>query len=304
MYEEAYGGTHGYHIEMDSYVISKLFWNPELDVLSVMKEYCDGYYKIASDAVCEFKRKMLDFYKKNFADKGLMIGPCEPWCDFLYPENYPLSVLTECVDILDKALLDIENSNCSASEKYVLTKRVKTVLLTPLRMISRNDEYYFGDKKSAYYKRFIDLMVELGHSIPWTPHKIMDKSVANFKILVDKKNETHLKAVEYFNEWIKNKSGTMLEVVDQYEVYPTYAEKVISIGENDFAKEFFKRTDFEKYNVFVRSCGSAVFIAGKDLKCACDILLSNLKDHPSMDVSRRFMSLESDFIDEIEYVKE
>ena len=130
----------------------------------------------------------------------------------------------------------------------------------------------------------------------------MEKSVPNYKILVNKNDPQHLEAVEYFNEWIKNKSGVFLSVVDQYEVYPTYAEKVISIGENDFAKEFFKRTDFSKYNVFVRSCGSAVFIAGKDLKAGCDILLSNLKDTPSMDVSRRFMSLESDFIDEIEYV--
>ena len=105
---------------------------------------------------------MLDFYKKNFADKGLFIGPCEPWCDFLYPENYPISLLTECVDILDSGIKKIENSLLTASEKYVLIKRVKTVLLTPLRMISRNDEYYFGDKKSDYYRRFISLMVELG----------------------------------------------------------------------------------------------------------------------------------------------
>jgi hypothetical protein len=302
MYEEAYGGTHGYHIEMDSYVISKLFWNPELDVYALMKEYIDGYYQIAGEEVYAFRCKMLDFYKKNFADKGLFIGPCEPWCDFLYPENYPISLLTECVDILDSGIKKIENSLLTASEKYVLIKRVKTVLLTPLRMISRNDEYYFGDKKSDYYRRFISLMVELGHSIPWTPHRIMEKSVPNYKILVNKNDPKHLEAVEYFNEWIKNKSGVFLSVVDQYEVYPTYAEKVISIGENDFAKEFFKRTDFSKYNVFVRSCGSAVFIAGKDLKAGCDILLSNLKDTPSMDVSRRFMSLESDFIDEIEYV--
>lgn len=303
MYEEAYGDTHGYHIEMDSYVISKLFWNPELDVYALMKEYIDGYYGLAANSVYSFRCKMLDFYRENFANKGRFIGPCEPWCDFLYPENYPIELLTGCVDILDEGIKNIENSNLSASEKYVLIKRVKTVLLTPLRMISRNDEYYFGDKKSEYYRRFIALMVELGHNIPWTPHRIMEKSVANYKILVDKTNEEFISAVEYFNEWIKNKSGVQLDVVDQYEVYPTYAEKVISIGKNDFAKEFFKRTDFDKYNVFVRSCGSAIFVAGKDLKAACDILLNNLKDTPSMDVSRRFMSLESDFIDEIEYVK-
>ncbi len=303
MYEEAYGGTQGYHIEMDSYVISKLFWNPDLDVYKLMREYMDGYYSIAAQEVYDFKCKMLDFYKVNFAEKGLMIGPCDPWCDFLFPENYPLEVLTNCVDILDKGLNKIENSDLSVSEKFVLDRRVKTVLLTPLRMICRNDEYYFGDKKSVYYKRFEALLIELGFTIPWTPHQIMDKSVPNYKILIDKNDEASIKAAEYLNEWIKNKSGAELQVVNQFEVYPTYAEKVISIGGNDFAKEFFKRTDFAKYNVFVRSCGSGIFLAGKDLISACDVLVNNLKDNPSMDVKNRFMSLKSEFIDVIEYVK-
>ncbi len=47
--------------------------------------------------------------------------------------------------ILDNGLKAIENSDLSLGEKYRQSKRVKRVLLSPLRMITKNSEYYFGD---------------------------------------------------------------------------------------------------------------------------------------------------------------
>lgn len=303
MYEEAFGSTQGYHIEMDSYVISKLFWNPERDIYDVMKEYIDNYYGIAADYVYEYRCKMLSFFK-DFVDKGLRIQPTHPWCDFLYPENYPLEVLTECVDILDKGLEVIEKSNISIGQKHRLSKRVKRVLLSPLRMITRNTEYYFGDKGSVYDKRFPALIDELGHIISRTPHRIIEGNVVNYKIMIDKTDAECQKYADYLNEWFKNKTGLTLEVIDQHDAYPTYAEKVICIGPNDFAKEFFQKTDFSIYNVFVKSRGAAIFLVGKNLKDSCDIMIDRFKEKTwCANVTGRYTSLKMEFTEIIEFLK-
>ena len=303
MYEEAFGTTQGYHIEMDSYVISKLFWNPERDIYEIMKEYIDNYYGVAAEYVYEYRCKMLSFFK-DFVDKGLRIQPTHPWCDFLYPENYPLEVLTECVDILDNGLKAIEQSNLSIGQKHRLTKRVKRVLLSPLRMISRNTEYYFGDKGSEYDKRFPALVDELGHIISRTPHQIIEGNVVNYKIMVDKNDAESLKYADYLNEWFKNKTGLIFEVIDHHDAYPTYAEKVICIGANDFAKEFFQKTDFSIYNVFVKSRGAGIFLAGKNIKDSCDIMIDRLKEKTwCANVTGRFTSLKMEFTEIIEFLK-
>lgn len=302
MYEEAFGSTQGYHIEMDSYVMSKLFWNPERDIYEIMKEYIDNYYGIAAPYVYEYRCKMLEFYK-DFVDKGLRVQPTQPWCDYLYPENYPLEVLTDCVDILDNGLEKIENSNLTLSEKYRLKKRVKRVLLSPLRMITRNSEYYFGDKKTEYDSRFETLVSELGHIISRKPHRIIEANVPNYKIMVDEEDSASIKCAEYLNDWFKNKTGVTLELIGHHDLYPTYAEKVICIGPNDFAKEFFQKTDFTKYNIFVKSCGAAIFIAGKSLKDACNIFIDTLKERTwCANVTGRFTSLKMEMLEMIEYL--
>ena len=303
MYEEAFGSTQGYHIEMDSYVISKLFWNPERDILDIMKEYIDNYYGIAADAVYKFRCKMLDFYK-DFVDKGLRIQPTHPWCDFLYPENYPLEVLTDCVDILDKGLEQIENSDLSASNKYRLKRRVQRVLLSPLRMINRNSEYYFGDKESEYDKRFRSLIFELGHILSRKPHWIIETNKPNYKLMVDFEDQDAVSACEYLNEWFKNKTGVELEIIGHHDAYPTYAEKVVCVGANDFAKEFFQKTDFSKYNMFVKSCGAAIFIAGKSIIEACNVFIDTLHEKTwCANVTERLTTLKMEILEKVEYLK-
>ncbi len=304
MYEEAYGSTQGYMIEMDSYVMSKLFWNPNLNARDLMKEYIENYYGIAWKSVYDFRCKMLDFFKNKIeTESDFRICPVDPWSKILQPETYPLEFLTDCVNILDTGLDIISNSKLTLSEKEILSNRIKNVLLSPLRMIVKNKEYYFGDKPCEYENRFYMLVVETGYQLAYSPLEIIKANQPNYKIMVDKTNQEDLEIAEYLNEWFKNKTGVELEFVNYSECYPTYAVKVISIGSHAFAQEFFKRTDFDKYKVFVKTCGWSVFIAGKDMISACDLFVSRIKDKTWCEGYRRLTSLELSITEIVEYKK-
>ncbi len=305
MYEEGCSCVQEYNIEMDSYILSKLFWNPNLNVYDLMKEYTDGYYGIAGKYVYEFCCKMLDFFKEKVAQKGgFSIIPVKVECEFMQPESYPLSLLTDCVDILQTGIGEVENSSLSLAEKLRYVKRLKKVLLSPLRMITRGKEYYFGDKVTEYEKTFYSIVEETGHLLQYTPVKIMEASISNYMILVDKEDSHAVECAEYLNDWFKNKTGVALEIVGCEEYYPTYGVKSISLGAQCFSKEFFKGLDFSKYNIFAKNRGWSVFLAGKDLKGACDVFVNNIKERTWFENHKPMYSLTYEFHEIVEYVKE
>ena len=122
--------------------------------------------------------------------------------------------------------------------------------------------------------------------------------------MVDEEDAKSVECAHYLNEWFKNKTGITLEIIGHHDAYPTYAEKVICLGPNDFAKEFFQRTDFSKYNIFVKSCGAALFIAGKNLKEGCNIFIDTLKEKTwCANVTGRYSSLKMEMLELVEYLK-
>ncbi len=303
MYEEAYSSTQAYNIEMDSYVMSKLFWNPQLDVYDLMKEYCDGFYGVAGKQVYGYRCKMLEFFKNKAEKELFIINPVTPQCEMLKPQTYPLELLTDCVRILEDGLSAIEQSDLTMAQKQRLTLRLKKVMLSPLRTITRNKEYYFGDKITEYQTKFDAIVVETGYQLQFSPVIIMEGNVPNYQILVDKNDEIAVKYANYLNEWFKNKTGVALDVVNWDEYYPTYAVKVICVGDNQFAREMTKDQGYTKYRTYVKNRGWSVFIEGNDLESSCDLFTDYIKDKTWSANQKRLTTLTYEYRELVEFDK-
>ncbi|MBQ7348814.1 MAG: DUF4838 domain-containing protein, partial [Clostridia bacterium] len=153
-------GTANWQQEIFSYVMSKLFWNCDIDVWETTKEYVYGFYGLAAEKVMKFINTMQAFFEKKIAD-GMKITIVKDYADMFKPEYYPLEFLVEQCDLIKSAIADIRASSLNKMQKKEYIIRLKRVLATPLRMISKNAEYYFGDDEDEYTEQFYEIAREV-----------------------------------------------------------------------------------------------------------------------------------------------
>ena len=185
--------------------------------------------------------------------------------DIFDPKHYPLEFLIEQVNLLESAIRDVKQACLSKTEKKELIIRLKRVLVTPLRMINKNSEFYYGREENPYLDMFnrtiIEVNIDCLGSGP-VSLKITDNYSSDYKIVVGKSaSENELQAAKYFRERMDKMSGIILPIVDDTQVAPAYPTKAICIGNTTMFKEFFKGcVDINKYKYYIATLGNCLFI--------------------------------------------
>lgn len=153
--------TTNWQTNIRHYVYSKLFWNYNLDVSLLMKEYIDAYYgAIGGKSVQKFIAIMDAHYatvmaqpeNKNLSfTSGSMIGQAA---------YINAGVLTSGINVLQAGIDEIQASALSQEVKDKYLTRLYNVLATPMWMILNNyDSFYPGDTEGriSYAKKFFEV---------------------------------------------------------------------------------------------------------------------------------------------------
>lgn len=262
MNQGRYNSFYEWQCDMRCYVASKLYWNPNLDAWSLAKEYIYGYYGIVADSVWAFIQKMEKFYAEKFA-QGLHLSLLDVRSDFLAGKTYPLEFLVSCLDELENQMQKLDS--LSALDKYKYKKRLARVLLTPLRMIVRNTEYYFGDKKSPYEKRFFELASfvgfdRVGEGTPFGLNLVVSSKSRYCVAVPNEPTEYEMAQAERLRDEIECASGAYLEIVPESKVPPNYLQHAICVGKVALAGDFFKGVDMSKYQYYLETIGKLIFV--------------------------------------------
>ena len=270
--------------EMKAYIASKLYWDLSLDVNALKEEYIRGYYGKAADKVLKMMDLMDAWFEKKVAE-GLRVIIIGVFGEYFNPETYDKDMLVECVNLIQSAIADVENSDMTAEEKAEMKIRLTRVLLTPLRMLARNECTYFPKGGTNYGKQFIQAaqatgLDKLGESTHLFVDITKEGQPLHRIILGQEPTEQAVEAANYLQEQLKVKTGLDFKIDKDDTVYPYFGEKAICVGGGMMFREFFKGTvDISLYKYFVELCGHCSFIhAGDngDFKTGVDVFVDSL----------------------------
>jgi hypothetical protein len=255
-----------------------------LDVNALKEEYVRGYYGMAADKVLQLIDEMDAWYAKKVAE-GLRVIIIGVFGEYFNPETYDKDMLVRNVERIQSAIEDVKNSDMTAAEKEEMVVRLTRVLLTPLRMLSRNECDYFPKGGTDYGKQFVQAaqltgLDKLGESTYLFVDLTKEGNPLHRIILGQEPTEQAVWAANYLQEQLKSKTGLDYKIDKDDTVYPYFGEKAICIGAGMMFREFFKGTvDITKYKYLVELCGQCSFIHASeegDIKQGVDNFVDSL----------------------------
>ena len=256
-----------WHDDLHAYVSSKLFWNDDLDANELVKEYVSIYFGLGASKVQEYIDELESFYsdlKKD--DFHLSVSGQSESQRFFKAELYPLEMLYRHEKLLEDAILTVENSNLSQDEKDVYIKRIKTVLISPLRMICKNAESYFGEPSEEYEEKYWKIADDIGIKMSGEAVPIFmelaNSGTTTYKIITgENPTEQEKQAVALLQKYIFEKTGATITCHNEYAVYPGHFEHAIMVGKNLITNEFYKNgLDLSNCSYYIETQGWCEFI--------------------------------------------
>jgi hypothetical protein len=256
-----------WHDELRAYVCSKLFWDTDADVDALVKEYVSLYFGPGASQVQTYIDEMEAHFAK-LKKEGLAIRvsghiPNQP---YFFAETYPLEMLQRHEKLLDEGIFAVEASTLPQAEKDAYIKRIKSVLITPLRMIVRNAESYFGEPSIEYenkYRHIADVLgLKMSAELIPIYMELANNGATTYKIITGKNpTKEERKAVALLQNYVLEKTGALLPVHDENAVYPGHFEHAIMVGKNLITNEFYKQgLDLSGCAYFIEVQGWCVFV--------------------------------------------
>lgn len=153
-----------YQTKLDSYVASKLLWNPEHSVEDLIKEF--NYYYFGKDA-CSYVDEYVELMNGAFAqakinNPGYTVadGKTEADTVYLYPKGFTKRLL----ELFDDGVTAVENSALSQNDKNVYIRRLKEAKLMPRYIYLFNSATYgIGDvERNELAEEFIRDVLSFG----------------------------------------------------------------------------------------------------------------------------------------------
>ena len=147
---------------METYVASKMMWNPQLNVEDLKREFISYYYAGIEEYVIEFM-DILDTHYATFMAPGGVDASLRPITtiggadSLMNPQLYSVNFWENIFDILDQADNKIETLDISEEEKTDLHDRVAMIRLTPQYMVMMKYDMYYPDDpfgKFEFYDAF------------------------------------------------------------------------------------------------------------------------------------------------------
>ena len=142
---------------MSAYMLSKLYWNPNLNPVGLRDEFIRLYYGPAAEYVIEYHDRF---------DMNLEIYGASHFNGNDRTNGYSQPFLLGQILLLDKGIADIENSSLSLDRKNLLIKRVRNVRLQVKYLYGRFYDDWSNDAvaKALYRSETCDDAEELN----WT----------------------------------------------------------------------------------------------------------------------------------------
>lgn len=260
-----------WHDDLNAYVSSKLFWDVEADVDALAKEYVSLSFGPGAKQVQAYVDEMEALYEElKKGDFHLQVSGHISEQPYFSAELYPLEMLQRQEKLLEEGICAVEGSDLPQAEKEGYIKRIKSVLLTPVRMIARNAETYFGAPCTAYEEKYWRIADELGlkllgEGIPMFI-ELANEGKTTYKIVTGQNpTEEEKKAVALLQNYVLEKTGALLPVGTEYTMYPGFFEHSIIVGKNLITKEFYKEgLDLSNCSYHVEVLGWCVFIDSND----------------------------------------
>ena len=139
-------------------------------------------------------------------------------------------------------------------------------MITPLRMIVRNAQSYFGDVNVEYEKKYWrtadDIGIKMsGEAVPMYM-ELANSGATTYKIITGQnQTEDEKKAVALLQSYVLEKTGALLPVHTENAVYPGHFEHAIMVGKNLITNEFYKNgLDLSDCTYYVETQGWCVFV--------------------------------------------
>ena len=256
-----------WHDELHAYVSSKLFWNVDADVNALVKEYVSLYFGPGAEKVQAYIDEMEAFYERlKQNDFYLRVSGHISDQPYFSADLYPLSMLQRQEQTLEEGICAVESSDLPKTDKDAYIKRIKSVLITPLRMITRNAQAYFGETNVAYEEKYWRVADDIGVTMSGEAVPIFmelaNNNATTYKIITGKKpTEEEKRAVALLQDFVLQKTGALLPIHTENAVYPGHFEHAIMIGKNLITNEFYKQgLDLSNCSYFVETQGWCVFI--------------------------------------------
>lgn len=256
-----------WHDDLHAYVSSKLFWDVEADVDALVKEYISLSFGPGAQQVQAYVDELEAFYADLKKDGfQLSVSGQSENQRFFSAELYPLETLQRHEQMLEDGIRAVEQSDLPQEEKDGYIRRIKSVLISPIRMIVRNAESYFGEPSVAYEEKYwaiADLLgIKMsGEAVPMFM-ELANNGATTYKIITGQNpTEEEKKAVALLQKYVLEKTGATLTVHDENAVYPGHFEHAIMVGKNLITNEFYKQgLNLSNCSYFVEAQGWCVFV--------------------------------------------
>lgn len=208
IFAQSSGETYSEMVELKSYLLAKLLWNPNVDVDSLIDNFLVGYYGKAAPSVKEY----IESLHKNVKEETLAIygNPINHHDGYLSLKN-----MDDYSSIMDKAEIAIEG-------KELYEKRIKRLRLS--------QEYTFLQQARFYGIEPHGIFHEVKKN-EWKINDRLERRISNFVADciangVTELSEGGLSPKEYQMEWdsilnlgVKNNLALNAEIIDTKSLY-------------------------------------------------------------------------------------
>ncbi len=147
------------------YLKSKLMWDPDLDIRTLIDNFYNNYFGVAGPYMKEVYERIMENIAEISEQTGS--GGCYTFrsaaADYKSPDFWPVDILFEIQESIDKAYDALESSDLSAEDKEKIYWRIKTDELFPMHWYVNNYQNVFSDDEFiALEKDFNDSCAKLG----------------------------------------------------------------------------------------------------------------------------------------------
>ena len=145
--------------QLRGYVYSKLQWNPYLDTNVLIDDFMNNYYKVAAPQLKQYFEYCRVYYASKMHDgeqSGKISGKMPVTFTFGTELNDYLTLLQMC-DVLNEAVVAIENSSYDQFQKTKLINRVKMESITVRKLLISNFHTYIS---TNVYVELVDSYIE------------------------------------------------------------------------------------------------------------------------------------------------
>ena len=165
-YQHSTSESNDWRAMMETYVISKMLWNPNQDVTAIRNEYLEGYYGVASDKIISFVDNFDDLMAQIAATtpEYFMTDIMSGDSDYKVQNLITKAFLESQLALLDEAIAAINASDLSSTEKAEYIARINAVKATPMFYLAYAAEFYYTSEAeiTAARKSFVLLCGSVG----------------------------------------------------------------------------------------------------------------------------------------------